>query len=54
MIEKFLRWTHTSLAVISLKDENCYQQVFLKECNYIQKKVIRHINDNLSDFFSSH
>ena len=25
-------------------------QVFLKECKYIEKKVIRHIHDNLSDF----
>ena len=49
---------HTYLAVISLdsapkKDENYYRQVFLKECKYIQKKVIRHISDNLSDFSSS-
>ena len=46
---------HTCLAVISLdsalkKDENYYPQVFLKECKYIEKKVFRHINDNLSDF----
>ena len=46
---------HTCLAVISLdsalkKDENYYPQVFLKECKYIEKKVLRHINDNLSDF----
>ena len=46
---------HICLAVISLdsalkKDENYYPQVFLKECNYINKKVIRHINNNLSDF----
>ena len=43
------------LAVISLdsalkKDENYDPQVFLKECKYIEKKVIRHINDDLSDF----
>ena len=49
---------HTCLAVISLdsalkKDENYYSQVFLKECKYIEKKVIRHINDNLSNFSSS-
>ena len=30
-----------------------YPQVFLKECKYPEKKVIRHINDNLSDFSSS-
>ena len=49
---------HTCLAVISLdfalkKNENYYLQVFLKECKHIEKKVIRHINDNLSNFFSS-
>ena len=34
------------------KDDTCYPQVFLKECKYIEKlgiKVIRQINDNLSD-----
>ena len=46
---------HTYLGVISLgsavkKDENYYSQVFLKEWKYIEKKVIRHINDNLSGF----
>ena len=39
---------HTCLAVISLhfvlkKDESYYLQVFLKECKYIEKKVVRHI-----------
>ena len=43
---------HTCLAVISLdsvlkKDDNYHLQVFLKECKYIEKKVIRHINDDL-------
>ena len=47
--------SHTCLAVISLdsalkKDDNYYPQVFLKECKYIEKKVLGHINDNLSDF----
>ena len=42
---------HTCLVVISLdsalkKDENYYRQVFLKECKNIEKKVVRHINDN--------
>ena len=51
-------YNHTCLAVISLdsalkKDENCYPQMFLKEFKYIEKNVVRHINDNLSDFFSS-
>ena len=49
---------HTCLAVITLdsalkKNDNYYLQVFLKQCKYIEKKVIRHINDNLSDFSSS-
>ena len=49
---------HTCLAVISLdsalkKDDNYYLQVFLKECKYIEKKVVRHINYNLSDHSSS-
>ena len=42
---------HTFLAVINLdsalqKDEYYYLQVLLKECKYIKKKIIRHINDN--------
>ena len=48
---------HTCLAVIgldpALKKDNYYPQVFLKKCKYIEKKVIRHINDNLNDFSSS-
>ena len=49
---------YTCLAVISLhsalkKKENYYPQVFLKQCKYIEKKRIRHINDNLSGFYSS-
>ena len=43
---------HTCLAVISLdfdlkRDGSYYHQVFLKECKYIKKKVIRHIIDDL-------
>ena len=34
------------------KDENYYPHMFLKECKYIEKKVIRHINDNFSVFTS--
>ena len=50
--------THICLTVISLdsalkKDKNYYLQVFSKECKYIKKKVIRHINDNLSNFSPS-
>ena len=46
---------HTCLAVIALdsavkKNDNYYPQGFLKECKYIEKKVGRHIHDNLSDF----
>ena len=37
----------------SQKDENYYSQVFLKECKYIEKKLVRYINDNLSDFYHS-
>ena len=49
---------HTCLALINLdsalkKDDNYYPQVFLKECKYTEKKIIRHINNNLNDFFSS-
>ena len=45
---------HIYLAVTSLdsapkKDGNFYLQVFLKECKYIEKKLVRHINDNLID-----
>ena len=43
---------YTCLAVISLdsapkKDDSYYPQVFLKDCKYIEKKVIRHIIDDL-------
>ena len=45
----------TCLVVISLgyalkKDDNYYPLVFLKECKHIEKKVVRHIDNNLSDF----
>ena len=48
--------TNAYLAVISLdsalkKDDNYYPQVLLKEYKYTEKIVIRHIHDNLSDFF---
>ena len=43
---------HTCLAVITLdsafkKDDNYYPEVFLKECKYIEKKIVRHIIDGL-------
>ena len=49
---------HTCLGVVSLdsalkKDEIYFPQVLLKQCKYIEKKVVRHINDNLSNFSSS-
>ena len=42
---------HTCLAVISLDSalknvDNYYQQVLLKECKYIRKKVVKHIHNN--------
>ena len=48
---------HTCLAVISLdsalkKDVNSYPRIFLKECKYIEIKVIGHINENSSDLSS--
>ena len=48
-------FNHTCLSVISLdsvlnNDGNYYLQGFLKESKYIEKKVLRHINDYLSDF----
>ena len=47
--------THICLAGIRLdsalkKGYKYYLQVFLKEHKYTENKVIRHINDNLSDF----
>ena len=49
---------HTCLAVINLdsalkKDDNYYLQVLLKKSKYIEKKVVRHIYDNLSYSSSS-
>ena len=49
---------HTCLAVISLdyalkKDENYQPQVFVKECKYIKKKLIRHVIDDLESSFDS-
>ena len=46
---------HTCLAVISLvlalkKDDHYYPQMFLKEC---EKKVVRHIIDDLEFFFDN-
>ena len=46
---------YTCLAVISFdstlkKGENYYLKVFLKECKYIKKIIIRHINDKIFSF----
>ena len=46
----------TCLAVISLgsalkKNDNYYLPLFLKNCKYIEKKVIRHTIDNLENSF---
>ena len=43
---------HNSLAISTLdsvikKDGNYYPQMFLEECKYIKKKVVRHIVDDL-------
>ena len=48
---------HTCLAVISLNsalknDENYYSQVFLKGCKYIEKRVIRHITQDIEIYSS--
>ena len=48
---------HTYSTVIGLdltlnEDKNYKLQVFLKECKYIEKKVIRQINDSFGDFSS--
>ena len=48
----------TCLAIISWdsalkKNGNYYSQVFLKKCKFIERKVVRHTNDNLSDYSSS-
>ena len=43
---------HNFLAISTLdsvikKDGNYYPQMFLEECKYIKKKVVRHIVDDL-------
>ena len=52
-----LESNHTCLAVIILdsalkKNDNHCHQMFLKECKYIEKNVVRYIHDSLSDFTS--
>ena len=53
--KKIRKVNSNCLAVITLdpalnKDGNYYPQVFLKECKYNEKKIVKHIHDNLSDF----
>ena len=43
-------FSSNELRSASEKDDNFYPQVFIKDCKYIEKKVVRHIHDNLSDF----
>ena len=48
-------YNNTCLSVISFdfafkKDKSYHPQALLKECKYIEKKLIRHINNNLSGF----
>ena len=48
---------HTTLAIITVhsalkKNDNYCRQLFLKKCKYVEKKVVRHVHDNLSDFYS--
>ena len=45
MIKTFQGWT-----LIILVNHNCYPQALLKECKYIEKKIIMHIIDNKENF----
>ena len=52
-----VHYNHTCLPVITLdsalkKDDSYYPQVFLKQCKYIEKNVVRQIHDSSSDFSS--
>ena len=53
IMKKFLNQTQLYLDSALKKDGNYYPQVFLKEYKYIEKNVVRHIHNNLSDFSSS-
>ena len=51
--------SYTCLAVVSLDSifeayNKYYLQVFLKECKYIEKKLIRYITDKLKNSDDSH
>ena len=53
-IKKFLRWSpiiHAQHLDSALKKhEKYYPQVFLRECKYIDKKVVGHIIDELERY----
>ena len=40
--------------LLSKKMKTIFHIFFLKECKYIEEKVVKHINDNLSEFSSSY
>ena len=42
-----------SLDFAPKKDDNYYPHEVSRECEYIEKKIVRYINDNLSDCSSS-
>ena len=42
-----------SLDFTPKKDDNYYPHEVSRECEYIEKKIVRYINDNLSDCSSS-
>ena len=55
MIKEFLSWILIILVCLDSalkKDDNYCPQVFLKECKYIKKKVIRFLTQDI-DIFSS-
>ena len=55
MIKKFLSWILIILVCLDSalkKDDNYYPQLFLKECKYIKKKVIRFITQDIEIFSS--
>ena len=55
MIKKFLSWILIILVCLDSalkKDDNYCPQVFLKECKYIKKKVIRFITQDIEIFSS--
>ena len=39
-------------SVINKDGNYCPEMFLIKDCRYIEEKIIRHINDNLSDISS--